>query len=133
MPGWVLADPEIIKKIDDSLNFIKVRLNKNQDDISALSRSYVKTEEEFRLLLHHIETTLKDAGKRILQGEMAIFPYKTKTETACTYCPYISICRFDKTIAGYAYNELADTDDEEIMQKLRQKEGISCLGPNSRN
>lgn len=133
MPGWVLADPEIIKKIDDSLNFIKVRLNKNQDDISALSRSYVKTQEEFDLLLHHIEATLKDAGKRILQGEMAIFPYKTKTETACTYCPYISICRFDRTIAGYAYNELTNTDEEQIMQKLRQKEGISCLGPNSKN
>ena len=28
MPGWILADPEIIKKIDDSSNFIKVRLNK---------------------------------------------------------------------------------------------------------
>lgn len=39
----VLADPEIIKKIDDSSNFIKVRLNKNQDDISAQSHSYVKT------------------------------------------------------------------------------------------
>ena len=50
MPGWILADPEIIKKIDDSSNFIKVRLNKNQDDISAQSRSYVKTAEEFDLL-----------------------------------------------------------------------------------
>lgn len=133
MPGWVLADPEIIKKIDDSLNFIKVRLNKNQDAISSLSRSYVKTEEEFDLLLNHIETMLKDAGKRILQGEMTIFPYKTKDDTACKYCPYISVCRFDKAIAGYAYNELNDTDDEKIMQKLHQKEGISCLGPNSRN
>ena len=133
MPGWVLADPEIIKKIDDSLNFIKVRLNKNKDSISALSRSYVKTKEEFDLLLNHIEALLKEAGKRILQGEMTIFPYKSKDDTACKYCPYISICRFDKAIAGYAYNELKDNDDDTIMEKLRQKEGISCLGPSNNN
>lgn len=133
MPGWVLADPEIIKKIDDSLNFIKVHLNKNQDSISSLSRPYVKTKEEFACLLNHIETMLKDAGKRILQGEMTIFPYKTKDEIACTYCPYIAICRFDKAITGYNYNELNDIDDDTIMKNLREKEGISCLGQNNKN
>ena len=76
---------------------------------------------------------LKEAGKRILQGEMTIFPYKSKDDTACKYCPYISICRFDKAIAGYAYNELKDSDDDTIMEKLRQKEGISCLGPSNNN
>ena len=133
MPGWVLADPEIIKKIDDSSNFIKVRLNKNQDDISAQSRSYVKTAEEFDLLMKHIENTLKEAGSEILKGNADIAPYKLKDETACKYCPYIAICRFDKYISGYNYREINQLNDEEIIEKLKQKEGIPCLGQHSNN
>lgn len=136
MPGWVLADPEIIKKIDNSSNFIKVKLNKNQDNIMAQSRSYVKTAEEFNLLMKHIETTLQTAGTQILSGNVDILPYKFKQETACKYCPYISICRFDKYIQGYKYNEIKDLSDEEILQEIKQsqtKEGISCPGQPSNN
>lgn len=131
MPGWVLADPEIIKKIDNSSNFIKVKLNKTQDNIMAQSRSYVKTAEEFSLLMNHIETTLQTAGTQILSGNVDILPYKFKQETACKYCPYISICRFDKYIQGYKYNEIKDLSDEQILEEiklLQTKEGILCPG-----
>ncbi len=136
MPGWVLADIDVIKQIDDSLNFIKVRLNKNQDTISAQSRSYVKTPEEFNLLMNHIETTLQSAGEKILAGNAEIKPYKLKDEIACKYCPYMPICRFDKYIPGYQYNEITELKDDEIMEKLQentQKEGLPCLGQQNNN
>ena len=136
MPGWVLADIDVIKQIDDSLNFIKVRLNKNQDTISAQSRSYVKTPEEFNLLMNHIETTLQSAGEKILAGNAEIKPYKLKNEIACKYCPYMPICRFDKYIPGYQYNEITELKDDEIMEKLQentQKEGLPCLGQQNNN
>lgn len=119
MPGWILADTDVIKKIDDSLSFIKVRLNKNQDDVVAQSRSYVKTEEEFNLLLSHIEKILTTAGNNILKGDASIKPYKLKDETACKYCSYISICRFDKYIPGYVYNEILEENDDIIIEKLK--------------
>ena len=56
------------------------------------------------------------------------FPQRTnvplKDETACKYCPYIAICRFDKYISGYNYREINQLNDEEIIEKLKQKEGI---------
>lgn len=110
-----------------------MRLNKNLDDISAQSRSYVKTAEEFDLLMKHIENTLKEAGSEILKGNADIAPYKLKDETACKYCPYIAICRFDKYISGYNYREINQLNDEEIIEKLKQKEGIPCLGQHSNN
>ena len=64
-----------------------MRLNKNQDDISAQSHSYVKTAEEFDLLMKHIENTLKEAGSEILKGNADIAPYKLKDETACKILP----------------------------------------------
>ena len=69
--------------------------------------------------MKHIENTLKEAGSEILKGNADIAPYKLKDETACKYCPYIAICRFDKYISGYNYREINQLNDEEIIEKLK--------------
>ena len=71
--------------------------------------------------MKYIENTLKEAGSEILKGNADIAPYKLKDETACKYCPYIAICRFDKYISGYNYREINQLNDEEIIEKLKQK------------
>lgn len=118
MPGWVLADVDIIRKIDDSSHFITVNFNKD-NTIAKSSKRYLKTMEEFELLMQYIELTLKDAGKRILQGETRIYPYKIEDNTACQYCPYLAVCRFDTHVSGYDYREINKLDDTEIMQMLQ--------------
>ena len=132
MPGWVLADTDIIHKIDDSLNFIKVRLTKDQK-IASSSLAYVKTAEEFELLMNHIEQTLKQAGEEILRGNANISPYKIGEDIACKFCPYIAICRFDKNIPGYTYREITKENDAQIMEKLKEEENPPCLGPKNNN
>lgn len=139
MPGWVLADADIIHKIDDSLNFIKVRLNKDKK-IASSSLAYVKTAEEFDLLMEHIEQTLKQAGEQILRGDTSIAPYKIGDDVACKFCPYIAICRFDKNIAGYNYREINKENDTTIIEKLKeqhqkntQEEKLPCLGQKNNN
>lgn len=120
MSGWVLLDPELIKKIDDSSSFIKVRFNKD-GSISKTSRSSIKSEEEFDALLKYMDDLLVDTGNSILAGKITPEPYKLKQKTACTFCPYISICRFDTTVSGYKYNELPNDNDDLIMQKILKK------------
>ncbi len=120
MPGWVLLDNEVIKKIDDTASFIKVRFNKD-GSISKTSRPYVKSEDEFDALLKYMDRLLVDTGKRILAGETAAAPYRLDKNTACTFCPYIAICRFDISVPGYKYNELTKLDDSVIMQQIEDK------------
>jgi len=50
---------------------------------------------EFPKLLAQIEATLRATGERILSGEAAVSPYRLKTETACDWCAYRPVCRFD--------------------------------------
>ncbi len=38
----------------------------------------------------------KTLAENILQGNVAVNPYEYKQENACTYCPYISVCKFDR-------------------------------------
>ncbi|WP_432748504.1 helicase-exonuclease AddAB subunit AddB [Pectinatus frisingensis] len=120
MPGWVLMDPDVIKKIDDSASFIKVRFNRD-GSISKISRSTVKSTDEFNALLEYMDKLLVDTGNRILSGENSVTPYKLKQNVACTFCPYMALCRFDITVPGYHYNELPDLDDDTIMRHITNK------------
>ncbi|WP_196604590.1 helicase-exonuclease AddAB subunit AddB [Pectinatus haikarae] len=117
MSGWVLLDENIIKKIDDSSLFIKVKFNKD-GSISKASRTSIKTEEEFGALLRHMSEMLVDTGNHILAGEISPTPYKMNKKTACMFCPYISFCRFDAAVPGYRYNDLPGETDELIMKKI---------------
>lgn len=117
MSGWVLLDADLVKKIDDSSSFIKVKFNKD-GAISKISRASIKSEEEFNALLKFMEKQLVNTGNAILGGEIAPYPYKLKGKTACAYCPYIAVCRFDTALPGYEYHELGMENDEALMHQI---------------
>lgn len=129
MPGWVLADPEVIRAIDSSLSFIKVALKQN-GEIYAKSRGSVKTEEEFGILLDYISYVLADTGQTILGGEIAAAPYQLKENTACRFCSYRAVCGFDLQIPGFAYRRLEEHEEAELMDtmEIKGKEAASCSG-----
>lgn len=113
MPGWVLADKELLKKMDADFKFIKVGL-KVDGEINANSLPYVKTSQEFTALLQHINNTLQDIGSEILSGTVAVSPYKLGHNVACTYCKYKAICQFDEMLKLYEYNNLSSVDSIEL-------------------
>ncbi|WP_110954893.1 helicase-exonuclease AddAB subunit AddB [Anaerosinus massiliensis] len=117
MPGWILADEEMVKKIDSSFHFIKVSLT-SKGTINATTKNSVKTEEEFFALLHHMDEVLVDTGKQILAGDVAVSPYQLETKQACSYCKYHSFCQFDRLLPAYTYRNLLKIDHETIMQTL---------------
>ena len=48
----------------------------------------------------NVKKTASDKAKMlagdILKGTVSVDPYEYKSENACNYCPYVSICKFDK-------------------------------------
>ena len=42
-------------------------------------------------------------ASEILEGEAAVRPKKTKSTTACEYCPYKGVCKFDTAFAEHRY------------------------------
>ncbi len=117
MPGWVLADADMVQKIDSSFNFIKVALTA-KGTINASTKNSVKTEEEFFALLHYMDEVLMATGKQILQGDVAVSPYELDAKQACTFCQYHSFCQFDRLLADHEYRKLAKLDNETMMQNL---------------
>ncbi len=116
MPGWVLADPEVIQAIDSSQEFIKVRLSKT--GINGSDASKVKTAEEFSLLLDYIDYLLAATGEQILSGDIRPFPYRLREQVPCSFCPYRAVCGFDLQLEGFGYRNLKAREDEEWMETM---------------
>lgn len=50
---------------------------------------------EFRALLEHTETQVREFGERIFAGEIRVDPYVKGSRCACDRCAYAGICRID--------------------------------------
>jgi ATP-dependent helicase/nuclease subunit B len=50
---------------------------------------------DFHQLIDDVEKHLREFGRRILDGAVEIAPFRKGSETACDYCEFHAVCRFD--------------------------------------
>ena len=122
MKGMILADINIIKKMDNSLdkgysNSVPVFVDKSGNLSTA--KSNVLTKEEFTILQKQSQKIIKQIANEILQGNIEIKPIysKKKKEEACKYCEYKTICRFNNKTNSYTFIE--NKKKEEILEELK--------------
>jgi ATP-dependent helicase/nuclease subunit B len=124
MPGWVLAEPEVIRLLDSAIEghseFLKIALKKDESFYSA-SLPYVKTSEEFALLLSHVEKKLVETASKIMAGEIGIQPYALDKRTPCAFCQYAAFCQFDSLLPENEYRRLAKSEDADIIEKIAER------------
>jgi ATP-dependent helicase/nuclease subunit B len=118
MDGLVQADPELIDKMDKSLLSVPVAYNK---DGSFRKTSSVATREQFQALGTYVKKKIQEIQGAIMDGEAQVSPYKLGNRNACTYCPYITVCGFERKTPGYEYRNLKAFSDEELW-KIFMKE-----------
>ena len=116
MNGMILADIDIIKKMDKTLEkgssaSIPVYLDK--DGNISKSRSNTVTKDEFTRLQKTAEKVIKQIAKEILEGSIDIKPayYKKNKIDTCKYCEYKSICGFNPKVHEYLYIENKSKDE----------------------
>ncbi|MGM0378344.1 MAG: PD-(D/E)XK nuclease family protein [Bacillota bacterium] len=124
MDGISLDDIEIVKRIDENIeknnesDIIDVKLKKNGD---FYARSKVLSEKNFKRLLKHVETIVKNTGDKIVNGSCQITPLKMNSNySACDFCDYKGICQFDKKIKGNEFKENENLKDKEVIKKLEK-------------
>jgi len=64
------------------------------------------SDEEFTELQKAVDEKVEELCGRLAGGDIDISPMVTKGGTACQYCEYKSICRFDLGFDGCRYNVL---------------------------
>ena len=121
LSGLVLADIDIIKKMDDTIerysDVLPVQVTKN----GLGKTSSVATLEEFQQLQDYVRSLVETVGTDILKGEISIAPYQMKTQTSCDYCLYDGICQFDLQLEDNKYQVLPQIGKEELWDKIKKE------------
>lgn len=126
MNGFVLADINIVKMMDKSLDvgyskIVPVYLDK-EGNINK-SRSNTITKEQFEDLRKYTKDIIKQISNEILSGNIEINPYyqKKNRKTPCDYCEYKEICNF-KENNNCSYRYIENLKKEEILENIRKEE-----------
>ena len=113
MNGLVQADAELVHRMDNSLGSIPVAFNK---DGSFRKNSSVADREQFAVLGRYVRTKIDKIRSSILEGDAQVSPYELGKKNACTYCPYMAVCGFDRKLTGYEFRRLKNFPDEELWK-----------------
>lgn len=124
MQGLLLSNEQIVKMMDTSLEsgssqVIPAGVKKNGE---FYNHSKVADNETFSSLQQHIHHLMTQAGIDMTSGGVDLNPFQHKQKTACTYCPFLSVCQFDPILEENNYRKLTDMKDDEILKRLRHKE-----------
>lgn len=113
LDGIVLHDIKVIKAIN----------GEEQDVIKNKGRS--KTEHllelnQFELLIDRVEKNVYDALDGMISGIIEAHPVKSEKNntTACDYCRYSSICKFDEELEENSYRVIPSYKTEEVIAML---------------
>lgn len=120
MGGLVLADPEIIAKMDKQMlgesEILPVKLLKDGGFAKTAS---VASLEQFQLLGSYVKDSLRQIGRQIMEGRIEISPYRDREKSPCSYCSFHSVCKFDP--AHSRLRKLKAYSDAEAWEVLRKE------------
>ncbi len=104
--GVMVDDPGVIQSIAGDFSGYSeiVPLRTGKDKISGTGKETLISEEDFAELRDAVMSKTVEICRNLADGNIDIHPMKTKERSACTYCDYKGICRFDTVFEGCSYN-----------------------------
>ncbi|MBA3927868.1 helicase-exonuclease AddAB subunit AddB [Listeria rustica] len=124
MKGLVLDDALAVSLMDTELeagktsSVIPTGLKK---DGNFNAHSATATRAEFETMREYVRHQYTKAGNKIIDGEVAINPYKLKERTPCQLCAFRSVCQFDASLENNQYRKLENQSREDILRKMREE------------
>lgn len=127
MNGLLLADQNVIQLMDKSIDSgisSQIVAAGFKKDGSLTKTSKVASREEFENLRQFVRKKYEDTGNEIISGVVDIAPFKLKDRLPCTFCPFKSVCQFDRSLDSNEYRKLAPKSKEDILEAMK-KEGMN--------
>lgn len=124
MKGLVLDDVLAVSLMDAELEAGKASTViptglKKDGNFSA--HSATATKAEFDTMRQYVRQQYVKAGNKIIEGEVAINPYKLKDRTPCQLCPFRSVCQFDASLASNQYRKFESQNRADVLMKMREE------------
>ena len=98
--GYFLRDRQAVERVHQDLApGCKSFLYRQQlrQDGEWVKGATVWGEDEWDVVMRHVDRRAKEASAAIAQGEVAVRPYHLSHEdSGCTNCPYLALCHFER-------------------------------------
>ena len=106
LDGVVLDDSSVIESIAGEFSGYSdvLPLKRTKEGYSGTTERKLLKEEDFTELLDTVNRKVSELCSELSEGTIEIKPKKVKEETACRFCQYKSICCFDLSFEGCAYD-----------------------------
>lgn len=109
MDGVMVDDVDVINCVDGEIGsyseILPVRSTK--EGIKGTGKNFLLSEEDFAELRDAVAAKTVEICRNLSNGDIDIHPMKTKDRSACTYCEYKGVCRFDTVFEGCEYNVIS--------------------------
>ena len=123
MKGLILADVKVVRMMDNRLqtgtsDIVQAEISNKSGKLSERGGNPI-TEEDFNNLQNQVRKTIREISNEILKGKIDIKPFKNGKKTACEYCQYKSICRFNTNVKGNEYLKISKKKKAEILEEIK--------------
>ena len=106
--GMMLADGEIAEAWEQG-----------EEKLYSPSAGNSVNSEELELVYAHVKKKLSQMAEEIKQGRIDADPYvKGSADTACRFCPYLSICRFRDGENGESFRALESFRTKQALERI---------------
>lgn len=121
--GLVNENPDVYRAMDaDFAGSSAVIPVAEKTDGSLKATSKTASTYDFKTMSEYVNRTITQAGRRIMNGDVAVSPYELSGHTGCDYCPYHMVCGFDARLDGFSYRRLEKIEDAgKILEKMRSQ------------
>lgn len=116
-----IKDP--IVKLDQNQNVEQQLLKELRPTGISIGQDQALTHSELKKITDFVETKQIQIGSNIVQGQIAMEPYKYENKTNCDYCDYRPICRFDATNPNEHYRMVEKLKKEEMLERVSDSGG----------
>ena len=81
---------------------------------------HVFDEQTFSAVIEHTQKMVRKHAEGILKADISISPACYKSQTACRYCDYKSLCKFSEELSGNKMRYFSSKNKQELIQTLKE-------------
>lgn len=120
--GIVSEDEKVVSLLDKNFTdkSLVVPVERKKDG-SFAARSGTMAKEDYKTVSRFVNHKIRQFGREILEGNIAVNPCQQGGRQSCTYCAYKGVCDFEEKAAGYEMRSLASLPEEELLEKMQEE------------
>lgn len=120
--GVVNQDEKVISLLDKNFTdkSLIVPVERKKDGTLS-ARSSVIDKQDYEVVSEFVNHKIRQFGREILSGNVAINPCEQGSKSSCTYCAYRGVCDFEAGISGFETRMLATLPKEELLRRMNEE------------